>query len=81
MHENHRATAPKYGLRGFDLLDREALRIRIQRHHEVWSESEPVAISASRLPEAETGLTQHVIYRGDGRIPDDILGYAPAGGD
>jgi len=72
---NFRATAPKHNLRHLDVLCREALRTRIMKDHDPWSESEPVKISASKLPAAETGMTSNIQYEGDGRIPEDILGH------
>lgn len=70
---NPYATAPTHGFRGFDLLHRECLRIRIQRDHDVWADTEPVAIGSGFLPAFETKIERNVQYRGDGIIPDDLL--------
>lgn len=77
MSENYNATAATYGIPDFGLLYREKLRIRIERGHEPFAESEPVRISAGSLPAYETEMPKNIMYEGDGRIPDDILG----GGD
>lgn len=76
MNYNYEASDPTYGIpnREYDLLRRECLRIRIRRSHDVWAESEPVRIDASRLPVHETGIERNIYYEGDGRIPDDLLG-------